>query len=514
MSATTAAPQTKEDFGALMSAMGGDQWDPFPPGQYLAFLDPKVQLSPRGRNALAWLQSNCLRPKRKGRTPYATDERGKSLRLKDLGVFFSWDPPATTRVWKEIEDADFAHKDEKGWLWLHAEPNPTGKSTRKEVDKDPLNADRLPKYVIEQIRDYPEERRRRIARMWQKLDELETDAIADAVFAVRDQYADRRAAILAQEGVSLRRHASTAEDEAKREIRRAMVHLPELSVQVFFDTLEEQPVQPIESTVYTEENDDVQDGYPYSLKEKEFKVSSEDAGTESGLTCEDSPTPQDEAEAIETQDEGEPEAAPPQEQKNAKLPVEKKTPEAAGENNTVVAFVENYFGEALNPTLRAEWAGVAAEADVSPTSVVRFLMEKTAEKETKAYDGFGPKGLLQFTRLDLKRWKKTHRAFIARDLEREQAQERTTAPPAPRSPQEHPIEALIRSFEINSQFLEMFPTHRDAPRTRQLFAADREKLEQELGNLLNRVHTATDDERALMQRLKTLLSTKAEGAAG
>lgn len=522
---TTAAP-AKDQHLALMHEMGADQYDPMPPDQYLAKLNEEQTLTPRGQQLLAWIQKGCIRLKpgapRGGRSAYATVDGKRPLRFSDAAAHFGWDMPAVSRVFGEIQAKGYATKDDSGRIRL------CGTVTlAKPPEIDPTLAKpkakiTIPDYVRQQFDANP--RGREAETAYVRTMELINTINAEAIAGSRAWGEKFLAAVMAYYDVKLRRHTD-GEDPEKDASRKVQVNILEMSVQDFLAGIikeaeqeEEKPVQTTEDTLYSAKTAPVQESYPYSSENREYRVSKSDPEAESHFSCEDSLPYQQEAEAIEPEKNAEPEAAEPPAEENQTLPVDENSKPAAEENNTVVAYVESYFEQPLTPTLREQWANFAHEAEVPSTSAVRFLMEKTAEKERKSYELEGPRALLQFARVDIKRWKKTNRAFIARDFEREEARNRATGPAEP-EPQEHPAEALMRTFEISQQLLELVPNHKEAARTRERLAADREKLEQELARLLDRVaadpeHPTSDQDRGIIERLKALLTTKANGAAG
>src|SRR4051812_8197417 len=462
--AAGAAVAPREDFLALMVRMGGSRekgFDPFPPDQYTCFTDPDLQLSPRGHQALAWLRMHCLRPKRCLRTEFAADERKQPLRLKDLGAYYGWDAGATSRVWKELEREDLAHKCDKDILWLHATVNPkrTDKST---AATDPNRTDKLPGYVLEQIREYPEDQRQRAILSWNIVDELEKDAIASVVHSVRDAFADRRAEIMAREGVTIRRHASTLQEE-KRAERRAVVNLPQMSVQDFEARVEEKLVQttpepaencvqttpelpesaeldPVQNSVqttdeparrselvpvqnrvqttqtrpYTVENQAVQVPYPYICKDKEDKVSKCAAGAAETRPDDDLPTskpPEPTPTPKQTDRTAEPlTVAGIAARKTLSVDKKKSTPET----HPVLRTVEMFFGDQIKtPALRREYLNLAVEKGIPQEAMARCVFQKMEESISKGKPVYNAGALLQFVRKDADGWIAQNGTYIA-----------------------------------------------------------------------------------------------------
>lgn len=460
-----AAVQTKEDFLALIVAMGGERekgFDPFPPDQYTAFLDQDLQLSPRGHNLLALIRFRCLRPKKGGRTPYATDERGRPLQKKQVAEFFGWDLPAVSKIWKELEEKQLV-KEKDGKLWLNGTVPQVQNITGEEATGGRRRkAPTLPRYVRDQIQKLPPDQARRAERAFFLGMQVLNDLNADAMYLARAVGEEALAAMLAPFGITLRRHEPD-EEEAKQRRAPLVEVSSKLSVQDLFKRLDDEPVQAIESTLYTENNLSAQSPYPYSTKDKATdKVSKCETEAPEPLSCEDLPTPQVEAEAIETQNAREPEAAEPPAEKTRS--VEGMSTQKPADASAIVAYVEKLFGKNQSPVILRKFAALANENNTSPANVIRFLMFKMEEIITRRYPLRSAGAFLDFAQRDLPGWLTLNR----RELGHSERREAPAPPPAVMPPAEE-----LTSLE---RFLCEIPGHLDADATRARIAELREQL--------------------------------------
>jgi hypothetical protein len=558
MSAPAAAPQTREDFLALVVAMGGDRekgFDPFPPDQYTAFLDQDLQLSPRGHNLLALIRFRCLRPKKGGRTPYATDERGRPLQKKQVAEFFGWDLPAVSKIWRELEEKQLV-KEKDGKLWLNGTVPQAQVTGEAATGGRRRKAPTLPRYVRDQIQKLPPDQARRAERAFFLGMQVINDFSTDAMYLARSRGEEYMGELMAPFGIKLRRHEP---DEEEANTRRApLVELSaKLSVQDLFQRLETEPVQAIESTVYSENNGSVQSPYPYSSKDKaDNKVSSGEAAAPEALSCEDSLTHNEEAEAIENTEDGEPgadETAPAK-----TLPVDEEGTRPTREESPAVAFVQKFWNKPLSDQLRAEFENLAPKFGISQMAVARFLLDKMEEKIRVSYFVDGPPALLNFAHSDLPGWIKQNRAYVARTAEREAP---AAVPAAPVDPAENlaNLERLIAENPAHNQIEEWRqeaaelrrqlgdqapPPYEPEPPENELERLQAHLAELPAGEHANLRHVlknkirgirdvlaaelaaaldfvaanpedpTSDRARERIAKLKTLLTTKANGAAG
>lgn len=102
----------KELMGACRSTNG--DWDPTAPEWYMRLMDSKDPIE----RVMGWMQYRTVRFQI--RKPYASDELGRVLTLKDLAAFYGWTSRYTQKLWSRVEARGYVQRTE-GKLWIRAD---------------------------------------------------------------------------------------------------------------------------------------------------------------------------------------------------------------------------------------------------------------------------------------------------------------------------------------------------------------------------------------------------------
>jgi hypothetical protein len=202
----------------LMLAMGSTSgtYDPTAPEWYMRLMtsrDPVEQV-------MGWLQYRTIRYPI--HTPYASDELGRVLTLKDVAAFFKWTTRHTQRVWARIEAKHYARKTE-GKLWLRADfkvkyPILTEDApTANVVSINPTESylDSLAPYLREQVAQLPAGRIAELAARWTAWDHARKDVEADAMQAAREKMKPYETALYGEYKVTVKSLPERQERRAK-----------------------------------------------------------------------------------------------------------------------------------------------------------------------------------------------------------------------------------------------------------------------------------------------------------
>jgi hypothetical protein len=202
----------------LMLAMGQKtgSFDPTAPEWYMRLM---VSRDPVER-VMGWLQYRTIRyPIHK---PYACDELGRVLTLKDLAAFYHWSTRQTQKVWNRAALKGWVNKEE-GKLWLRAdfkvkypilgEDHPAA----DVVSINPIDTylGSLAPYLREQVAQLPAARRAELAKRWLAWDAARKDVEADAMQAAREKMKPYEAALYGEYKVTVKTLPERQEKRAK-----------------------------------------------------------------------------------------------------------------------------------------------------------------------------------------------------------------------------------------------------------------------------------------------------------
>ncbi len=147
------------------------------------------------------------------RTPYAADEFGRPLRLKDVAAFFRprWSARKARLVFQRVKKRGWA-KDEEGKIWLRGDcPCPFPIDTEDGPPADPIPIDAverfiasLPPYVQIQVSTLPAQELKVLAADDAALDRCEKEALAESVTTLRQKFRPFRHQLFASHGVVLK----------------------------------------------------------------------------------------------------------------------------------------------------------------------------------------------------------------------------------------------------------------------------------------------------------------------
>jgi hypothetical protein len=512
MSAATRTPREETSKTLeLMQEMGAESFDPIPPEQYLCFLDKDIRITPSAQEALAWMRKWTIRGRTGGRSSYASDGPKRPLRLKDMAAELDWKAPFASRIWAELEDAGLVRKDDKERLYLCGRVKPRRKLNAADADADDYEGmteyerfccERLPHYVWKQFKRLDPESRRNASVEYYEADAYIRRVRADAVGQVRDWEEEYLARLFAKYGITLRRHEEATTQDEPETPRRFKVALDvrpaeELTVQNF----SADPVQDISDTQYSTSAETVRDSYPYETEiDRDDRVSKCEPEAESSLSCEDLPTPQIEEETPTPAPAPEPEPAATETQAAKPFSVEgESTRPTAKATGPIAAYVETLFGKGQSPVILMKFETLAAEFQITPEAVTRFLLEKVEDKIQNNYPIKSAGALLQFAREDMPGWIAQNR----RELSHGARQEAPALISDPTPPAEE-----LRDLEI---WLCERPNHPDIDYTRDRIA----KLRAQLGDAAPppyRPPTPAEEIARLEAELKEYLLRKPTGA--
>lgn len=199
----------------LIQAIGGSEYDPLAPDQYLFRLDPAMKLSHVAHQLHTWVLWLMIHLKKPGgRTPYAA-WGGRAVGLQDAKQDLKRDMPAISKAWRELGEKGLCRKDDEGRLVAcarvkyrmpaHAKPkakNQAGEETVKLfVQTTNSLLAQFPKYVKKRVEALPEEDRDAFFELQKRIDAAEDQAIAAVTAQVREKFAPIRKAHLATVGV-------------------------------------------------------------------------------------------------------------------------------------------------------------------------------------------------------------------------------------------------------------------------------------------------------------------------
>jgi hypothetical protein len=270
--------------GALMREMGAENgyYDPIPPDQYMAFLEPGFSLSPSGQRLLACLRSHTIRAKSGGRTPWAAVGK-RPMKLKDFAVELEWEKPRVSKAWAELEDFGLARKDEQGRLRLAGKVQPKSAVLRRQIEgedngendgdfeKKVSCTDNFPDYLLLQFQQLNEKRRSQAVFGYDALQKWRKNAEAEAMQLVRSKLQQVEDQYWQNFGIEARRVEKKTTAAAPRGIVTLdLLQQPELVVQNFLELA----VQNAEEALYTGKADTVQQPGPYIGRETNQSESS------------------------------------------------------------------------------------------------------------------------------------------------------------------------------------------------------------------------------------------------
>lgn len=187
-------------------------FDPMPPEQHMRLMtsrDPVEQ-------AMGWMYYRTIRYRNVNgeniptRTPYACDEFGRALGVKDLAVFYRWTPRKAERAIHKAVVQGWVRKTE-GKLWLRADFPVKFAVVREEgegeeVPHDPIAdfIEGLPPYQQLEVQKLPRREQETLVENLKNFETWDKEVQADAMMAARDRTQPVRHQIWEAYGISLK----------------------------------------------------------------------------------------------------------------------------------------------------------------------------------------------------------------------------------------------------------------------------------------------------------------------
>lgn len=163
----------------LMKELGSAKgFDPFPPDQYLSFIDERY---PATWRLWAWVLSKTIRQGH--RQPYCVDAKGRELRLQHAAADLDMDVSNVYRAWRELESEGRVRRTgEKGKLFICGDVRLPREQGEEEAKLS--CTDNLPPYILLQVKKLPQARQEEFwARRKAEMDrarQLKADVMAAA----------------------------------------------------------------------------------------------------------------------------------------------------------------------------------------------------------------------------------------------------------------------------------------------------------------------------------------------
>ena len=191
---------------ALMAAIGSKKgYDPFPPDQYLTYLDRRY--SPVMR-LWAWMLAHTIA--KDHRSPWAVDDKGRTLSIADAAKSLKIDERNLRRHWTELETEGRVQRCGKK-LHIKGEVNISDKFQGRTESEARVCTNPLPPYILLQINKLEENEKERFWKAFNAVENSGRELIRESVSAVRTIIEHQKDSIFGAFGIKKNREVKTSE---------------------------------------------------------------------------------------------------------------------------------------------------------------------------------------------------------------------------------------------------------------------------------------------------------------